>query len=132
MVVLAARSGFKDVLGWLKDRGVALHNAPWAAQAAAEGGQLEVLKYLKSENLSLDEKEFRKVAAEGGHLDVVEYLEGEGRQKTGLEGCSPAQAEQMKRIADTQKQIDDILASFQNGALKDIKKQICSNLGGPK
>ena len=45
--------------------------------AAAERGDLEVLKWLGSEGCPWDEKTFSS-AAQGGHLEVLKFLMSEG------------------------------------------------------
>merc|ERR1712078_44189 len=78
LVFFAARCGYKGVLQWLKSIGCALSNrACDGARAAAYGGHIKVLKYLKSERVPFD-SETCKGAAEGGHIEVLKYLKSEG------------------------------------------------------
>merc|ERR1712078_528678 len=63
-----------DVLKYLKSEGVAFDSL--TCYSAALGGLMDVLKYLKSEGVAFDEETCRG-AAEGGYLKVLIWLRSE-------------------------------------------------------
>ena len=75
LVFIAARCGFKDVLGWLRSRGCEL--GVNACHGAALGGQIQTLKYLKNEDGASFDRWTCWDAALGGHIKVLKYLKNE-------------------------------------------------------
>ena len=75
LTFLAGRSGFKDVLVWLKSKGCVVDSI--ASLGAVINGHIKVLKYLKSEGMAFD-SDTCKDAAINGHIKVLEYLKSEG------------------------------------------------------
>ena len=71
----AAQGGHLEVLKWLRSQG-----CPWDVRAcwrAAKGGHLETLKWLRSEGCPLHANACAG-AARGGHLEVLKWLRSEG------------------------------------------------------
>ena len=70
LFVLACECGNLEIMKWLKSEG-----CPWDASAcsgAAKGGHLETLKWLRSEGCPWDERTCER-AASRGHLDVLRW-----------------------------------------------------------
>merc|ERR1719331_2788212 len=72
----ACAGGNLEALKWLRSEGCPWDEGTFAA--AAERGHLEVVKWLRSEGCPRIDREACAVAAEHGHLEVVKWLRSEG------------------------------------------------------
>jgi len=77
----AARGGHQHVIEWLEVQGVkhSEHSDECACEAAAAGGHLALLKWLRSRPSPYPWSEYTcKVAAANGHLDVLQWARANG------------------------------------------------------
>lgn len=81
LYAVAAYGGHKAVIEWLESRGVACqtYSQERACEAAAAGGQLDLLKLLREKGFSWC-KETCKAAAACGHLEVLRWARANGAE----------------------------------------------------
>lgn len=87
---MACVSGYLGVVKWMHSKGCIWNNYR-CARAAATGGHLELLKWLRWEDWEFDDSLGRTLVGCGlqcGHLEVLKFVYDEGFETTFVPGCS--------------------------------------------
>ena len=83
----ACQGGNLEVIKWLRSEDCPWNE--WACAGAAKGGHLEILKWLRSEGFPWDE-DACSGAAMNGHLEILKWLKSEGCPRIDREACAGA------------------------------------------
>jgi len=78
LLYMAAYHGKLNVIEWLNKQDIDIIDSDecWSLLCAAQGGHLDIVKYLDDNGADLEVRDYRPMfyAAMNGHLDVVRYL----------------------------------------------------------